>query len=763
MAELDAGRVSVPGHPLRPAPRWLIAALAAYVALAVVYSAVTPIFEPPDEVYHFPLIDHIAQTGRLPVQDADNIGPWEQEGSQPPLYYLLSAPLVLPLDRSDLDARLERNPHARIGIGAATDNHVSVLHDWDAEAFPWRGTALAVHVVRLFSIALGAGTVAAIYAVARLALPGRPALHALAVLLAAFNPMFLFITASVNNDNVVNLLSAVTLALLLHIWRSGLSTRRVVALAVLLALASLAKLSGLALYPVAAVAVLGVLVRERRPWQAWARILLIVIAAWVLIAGWWYARNLHLYGDLFGLDRMVEIIGPRAQTPTWAELAGEFEGLRRSTWGVFGTLNLSAPDALFWYGDVLSAIALSGLVIAAVRARGQSQRADWRALGLLALHALIVFAALVSWTRRTPATQGRLLFPALGGLATLFALGLAGWLPRRWERLAPLAAAPLVAAAVVLPFAVIRPAYVPPPTVAGLPADSAPVEARFGPIELLGVRVADGPVAPGEALDVTLYWRPTDHTVEDMSLYVQVFGHALPDKPDTLEEIGKVDSYPGGGLLRTTTWALDRIYADRYLIPIARDIETPVQPALKIGWRRFGSGQDMAPETLSGEPLDAVMVHAGRVAGAGARLSSGEPVGAVFTGLMRLNAARVAPVRARPGETLAVDLEWEALAPVIEDFAVLVHLVDLAAPEQPLAQGDDEPLGGRWPTSSWIAGHTFIDPHAVALPADLPPGEYALAVGFYRPADFTRLPVETERATLPGAVILPQTVIVEGS
>ncbi|MCC6800988.1 MAG: hypothetical protein IT325_12795, partial [Anaerolineae bacterium] len=98
-----------------------------------------------------------------------------------------------------------------------------------------------------------------------------------------------------------------------------------------------------------------------------------------------------------------------------------------------------------------------------------------------------------------------------------------------------------------------------------------------------------------------------------------------------------------------------------------------------------------------------------------------------------------------------------------EDFTVLVHLIDPARPDQPLAQGDDEPLGGRWPTSAWIAGRAFVDPHAVALPDDLPPGEYALAVGFYRPVDFTRLPVETERATLPGAVILPQTVIVEGS
>ena len=756
MAELDAGRVSA-----RRIPRWLIAALVAYAALAVVYSTVTPIFEPPDEVYHFPLIDYIARTGRLPVQDPDDIGPWEQEGSQPPLYYLLSAPLALPLDRSDLDARLERNPHARIGIGAATDNHVSVLHDWDAEAFPWRGTALAVHVVRLFSIALGAGTLAAIYAIARLALPDRPALHVTAVLLAAFNPMFLFISSSVNNDNLVNLLSAITLALLLHIWRAGLSTRRLVALAVLLALASLAKLSGLALYPVAALAVLGALLRERRPWQAWARTLLIVVAAWALIAGWWYARNVALYGDLTGLNRMVEIIKPRAHTPTWAELAGEFEGLRRSTWGVFGTLNLSAPAALFWYGDLLSLAAVAGLLIAAIRARRRpGERLDWRALELLALHALIVFAALVNWTRRTPATQGRLLFPALGGMVTLAALGLGNWLPRRWERCAPLAAGPLVAAAVILPFAVIRPAYIPPPTVSELPAGATPVDARFGPIELLGVRVASEPVAPGEALDVTLYWRPTAHTAEDMSLYVQVFGRALPDQPDTLAEIGKLDSYPGGGLLRTTTWALDRIYADRYRIPIAPDAAMPVRPAIKIGWRHFGSGEEFAPRIRSGEARDPVMIQAGRVAGESEHLPGGEPVGAVFSGVLRLNAARAEPARARPGDTLAVDLEWEALAAVSEDFTVLVHLIDRTAPEQPLAQGDDEPLGGRWPTSSWIAGHTFVDPHTLALPADLPPGEYALAVGFYRPADFTRLPVETERATLPGAVILPQIVII---
>ncbi|MGQ9851302.1 MAG: hypothetical protein ACUVSU_14750, partial [Aggregatilineaceae bacterium] len=144
-------------------PPWLTLLLAVWAALAVAYSVVSPIFEPPDEVFHFPLIDHIARTGSLPVQDPAVQTLWHQEGSQPPLYYLLSAALVLPLDRSDLAARQARNPHARIGVGLATDNQAIVLHDWDAEGFPWRKTALAVHLVRFFSILLGLGTVIGIY------------------------------------------------------------------------------------------------------------------------------------------------------------------------------------------------------------------------------------------------------------------------------------------------------------------------------------------------------------------------------------------------------------------------------------------------------------------------------------------------------------------------------------------------------------------------------------------------------------------------
>jgi len=801
--------IAAPRAPL--VPRWLALVVAAYVALAAIYSVSTPILEAPDEMFHFPLVSHLADTARLPVQDPAAATYWHQEGSQPPLYYLLAAPLAALTDRDDLPARLERNPHAKIGVGLARDNQVVLRHDWDAESFPWHGTALGVHLVRFLSITLGAGTVIAIYHVARLTAPRQPALHLTAVLLAAFNPMFLFITASVNNDNLVSLLSAAALAQMLALWRGGLTARRVLALAVTLALATLSKLSGLALYPVAALVLLLIArrawsvqrreraVRLNRPPMAipasgapappspgllvelfpgkarggrgstplysliWAGLVLLTV--WIALAGWWYARNLALYGDPTGLNRMIAIIGARTPAPALRALVDEWAGLRYSFWGVFGMLNVFGPDRLFDYADALSLLALAGLLVFAGRA-ARSWTDEAVPAAILALHALIVFLALLNWTRRTPATQGRLLFPALGPLVTLAALGLAQWLPRAsWRRALPLAAAPLVAFAALIPFTTLRDAYALPPTVDAPPADAVPIDARFGPIELLAVRFERAAAAPGSerrGLPVTLYWRPRAHTIGDMSFYVQALGLPGPDGAPAL--LGKLDSYPGRGLLRTSQWELNRIYADRVEIRLARGADTPLQPALKIGWRQFETGAEFAPETLSGEPRGRVIVRGGWVIGASQTLADGVASDALFGGALRLRASQVTPDSAAPGEAVEVRLEWAARARAYEDFTILVHLIDPAAPDQPpLAQGDSPPRAGHWPTSAWEPGAPFVDDHELALPPDLPPGEYRIAVGFYRPADFTRLPVETTLETLPGAVLLPQTLTVEGA
>ncbi len=101
----------------------------------------------------------------------------------------------------------------------------------------------------------------------------------------------------------------------------------------------------------------------------------------------------------------------------------------------------------------------------------------------------------------------------------------------------------------------------------------------------------------------------------------------------------------------------------------------------------------------------------------------------------QLVAAAVAP-RARPGEPLAVDLTWRALAKIDAYYSVYVKLVD--AQGQALAGWDGQPGNGQAPTLLWLPGELVPDRVTLNLPPDLPPGDYAVVVGMYRAEDLAR-------------------------
>ena len=69
---------------VRLARSLLILILSIYLALAVGYGVVTPLFETPDEHLHYFTADFIAREGRLPT--TRDPGPMAQEAAQPPLY-----------------------------------------------------------------------------------------------------------------------------------------------------------------------------------------------------------------------------------------------------------------------------------------------------------------------------------------------------------------------------------------------------------------------------------------------------------------------------------------------------------------------------------------------------------------------------------------------------------------------------------------------------------------------------------------------------
>ena len=79
----------------------------------------------------------------------------------------------------------------------------------------------------------------------------------------------------------------------------------------------------------------------------------------LLIAGWWYARNLQLYGELFGLNTMVAIAGPRSLS--LLDLVPEFDGFRYSYWALFGAVNIVTFPLAYVIFDLFTLISFIGL------------------------------------------------------------------------------------------------------------------------------------------------------------------------------------------------------------------------------------------------------------------------------------------------------------------------------------------------------------------------------------------------------------------
>ena len=414
-------RANIPAWQQRNLPPLLL--LAAFLLVGLLYMWATPVLEASDEPRHFAFAEFISRHWSLPVQVPGEVPPWNQAGSQPPLYYILVAALVAPVDTSDLPKLMQPNPHAIQGDPSAVNNKNRFLHDTAGPDLS--GAALAVYIARLFSLLLACVSISAVWLAAReLALltgqnPRRLAL--LAAGLVAFNPQFLFNSASVNNDNLITLLGSLVIWQMLSLLRNGLSPRRSLLLALLLALASISKLSGLLLYFPVGLAALWLSQRSRK-WRELARLALLAGICWPIIAGPWYARNLTLYGEFTGSQTMLDIFGRRPAPSLETLLTDEFRGLRHSYWGIFGGFNISTPATFYMAMDVVTLAGVSGLLLWMWQRRNMPE-----ALILVFLTTLCIalFAgALITWTLQTAASTGRLLFPVSAASGTLLALGL---------------------------------------------------------------------------------------------------------------------------------------------------------------------------------------------------------------------------------------------------------------------------------------------------------------------------------------------------
>ena len=248
----------------------------------------------------------------------------------PPLYYLVGAALISGTNRADLAAYLQSNPFASIGV--VSDNNANLyLHPVPP---PNGDTAMAIWILRLYSILLGTGTVWLVFRCGALVL-GDPRGSLVAALLVISIPGFIHISASINNDNLVTLLYTAGIYLCLRMWhRRCISAREAFLSGVLLSAIALTKINGLSLFAVIFGSAIVGAFSKRFAWRQVFRLIVVSLVLVALLAGWWYLRNFQLYGDPLALAATLRIWGrggvPQVISLFEAKGVWDLSGLR---WG----------------------------------------------------------------------------------------------------------------------------------------------------------------------------------------------------------------------------------------------------------------------------------------------------------------------------------------------------------------------------------------------------------------------------------------------
>lgn len=166
-------------------------------------------------------------------------------------------------------------------------------------------------------------------------------------------------------------------------------------------------------------------------------------------------------------------------------------------------------------------------------------------------------------------------------------------------------------------------------------------------------------------------------------------------------------------------------------------LTAPRLPGLEVALILLAQLAVMLAIGLAWRPLQAVILPVERPAMAAAP-NGLNPLDVVFLSsegrLLRLSGYRFGPV---VNGSITAQLVWTALGPTWEPYTIFAHVLD--GQGALVAQQDNWPVNGAWPTTCWRLDETIVDPYALQLPEDLPAGDYTLVVGVYGGPDGQRL------------------------
>lgn len=679
----------------------LIVLMGLFLATGLLYGIIPPMLEKVDEEGHYEYLLYIWRHWSLPPLTP------QAEYKQPPLYYLVTAVLTGGLPGKDVnlsDWRL--NPYVAHSVpGHRNDNRNVFLHP------PYMTPAFLG--ARMVSLLFGLGTLLLTYRFVRILVPSRPLLAIATTAIASFHPQFLYMTTAAHNDSGIIFCSTLVLFLLArYIQQPGDEALTLVLLGGALGFAILAKVSGLLLIPLT----LTVLTVHTKRWVKGLRSSAIVLTVAFLIGGWWYLRNGILFGDPLTIeshiagnpiqrDRQISEIFtydlPSIEYTFWANISRSFVG------------PLPLDRLLIIWGRISL---MAGLIALAKNWKRLKAPIVFMVVGWPATYFL---ALLIYWNSKAAWGFGRLALPAITPLAFLFVMGW-DWIIRnilgnRW--LFPVVTGLIVVSGVFIPLVSLYPLYHPSqpwhsaevPEWPGITYVDLSTGQPFA--RLIDVHPLLSYARPGTYAPIKICWEPLGNTAEPLPAAVSLLDISPTFSGNLPTSWGYRETYPGLGNAPTDRWMSFAPFCDRVLIWVSPEAPTPLCPAIEVRFVDQGGVKSQARDE-KGNALSLALAGKLPLLHEIPVLSSAGSPHYILDNRIGLYPPQISITQSY----LTITLTWQSLQSIPYDATAFVHLIDTEG--NLLNQRDQQPLGGRFPTSCWLPGQVITD--VITLTHQLP-------------------------------------------
>jgi 4-amino-4-deoxy-L-arabinose transferase-like glycosyltransferase len=276
------------------------------------------------------------------------------------------------------------------------------------------------------------------------------------------------------------------------------------------------------------------------------------------------------------------------------------------------------------------------------------------------------------------------------------------------------------------------------------------LEADFGKFGLLGYSLDTNALEGEGVLDVALCWQSLESVEEDYIVVVKLVN-------DVYHVWGESQGKLWGDEFWASRWMEDLVIGDSHRIELL-PATPPGLYRLEVNVVDPRSGQILEPHgeaKMLSEPLE-VPRRSFSVAG----LDVEHLLRANLGGRVRLLGYNIES-GFRPGDNIHLTLFWQCLEEMEQSYTVFTHLVD--AGDEIVAQKDNPPVDGFYPTTEWEVGEIVRDQYDLVIPSDATLGEYRPNVGMYLAETGARLNVLEDGVPLLDNQILLQPVAIGGA